>query len=204
MNNMKSPHYLFLVIALILSRSVGSFAQTANEKYIVDKKESVITWSCAMQFAPQNAHMGYIYMSAGELLTEKGKLSGGTVAIDMNTMQDERHESDNDLIDHLKSPDFFDAENFPVSNFAITGVTSGEGGNIKITGNLTIKGITHEITFPGKFEVTKGVLSASGKVTIDRAKWDVRYGSGKFFENLANDTISDEITVNMKIVARKG
>ncbi len=68
---------------------------------------------------------------------------------------------------------------------------------------MTIKGITHDVTFPVKLEEVNGVIHANGKVTIDRTKWDVRYGSGKFFDNLADDTISDNIEFEMKIVAKK-
>lgn len=136
-------------------------------------------------------------------MIEKGQLAGGAVEVDMNTIEDEKHGSDNDLVEHLKSPDFFEVKKFPIAAFAITKVASADGGNIGVTGNLTIKGITHEVTFPAKIEVKDGVVSANGKVTIDRAKWDVRYGSGKFFDNLADEAISDDIELDMKIVAKK-
>jgi len=121
----------------------------------------------------------------------------------MNTITDPVYGSDNNLIKHLKSPDFFDVEKFPIAAFAMTKVALANGENINVTGNLTIKGITHEITFPAKMEVKGGIVNANGKLTIDRAKWDVRYGSGKFFDNLANDAISDDIEFNIKIVAKK-
>ena len=173
----------------------------ANEKYVIDKKESVVTWKGSDMAS--RGHAGYVDVSKGELILEKGQLVGGVVEIDMNTIANELHRSDNNLINHLKSPDFFDVEKFPVSTFAITEVAPASGEDIKVTGNLTIKGITLAVTFPANIEVKGGTVNANGKVTIDRAKWDVRYGSGKFFDNLADKAISDDIEFEMKIVAKK-
>jgi polyisoprenoid-binding protein YceI len=174
-----------------------------TEKYVIDKKESVVVWKGSMVFADKGSHYGYVSLSKGELMLEKGQLVGGTVEVDMTTIADELHNSDNNLIEHLQGPDFFDAKKFPSSTFVITRVTPAESGNTNITGDLTIKGITHEVTFPAKVQVQRGVVNANGKVTIDRAQWDVRYGSGKFFSDLADNAISDSIAFDMKIVARK-
>ena len=79
---------------------------------------------------------------------------------------------------------FFDVKKFPFSTIAITRVASVNGQNKEITGNLTIKGITHPVTFRVKMEMKDGIVKANGKLVIDRTKWDVRYKSGKFFDNL--------------------
>src|SRR5258706_3760045 len=196
----KKSFTLFLLLpalCFISSRPIES------EKYVVDKKESVVTWKCSMVLASIGQHTGYVYISKGELMIEKGKLVGGKVEVDMSTIADESHGYENNLVEHLKSPDFFDVKKFPIATFEITKVASGDGENIKVTGDLTIKGITHEVTFPAGIEVKGGVVSANGKVTIDLSQWDVRYGSGKFFVNLADEAISDSIEFDMKIVAKK-
>jgi len=77
------------------------------------------------------------------------------------------------------------------------------GEDVNITGNLTIKGITHAVTFPAKVEVKREIVNANGKVIIDRTLWDVHYRSGKFYDNLADKAISDDIEFDMKIVPRK-
>ena len=182
------------------SASFVSLRHVANEKYGIDKKESVLTWKGS---SVEGAHTGYVYITKGELMIENGQLVGGTVEVDMSTIQGDDHRSDNNLIDHLKSPDFFDVEIFPTSTFAITKVALAGGENINVTGKLTIKGITHEVTFPVKAEVKGSVVMANGKVTIDRTRWDVRYNSGKFYDNLADKTISDSIEFDLKIVAKK-
>ena len=172
-----------------------------DEKYVVvDTKESVVSWKGSNTFGP---HTGYVYISKGQLMIENSRLTGGTVEVDMNTIEDENHGRDNGLIDHLKDPDFFDVKKFPFSSIAITRVASINAEDKEITGNLTIKGITHPVSFPAKIEVKDGVVKATGKLVIDRTKWGVRYGSGKFFDNLKDKTISDDIEFNIKIVAKK-
>jgi hypothetical protein len=51
-------------------------------------------------------------------------------------------------------------------------------------------------------EVRDGIFKASGKLVIDRTKWDVRYKSGKFFDNLKDQAISDDIEFHITIVAK--
>ena len=147
--------------------------------------------------------MRYVYVSKGEFLIENGELMGGIVEVDMNTIEDKKHGRDNKLVNHLKDPDFFEVEKFPFSTIAITRVASINDENKKVTGNLTIKGITHPVTFPAQVEIKEGIVKANGKLVIDRTLWDVRYKSGKFYDNLANQTMSDSIEFHMKIVARK-
>jgi hypothetical protein len=62
---------------------------------------------------------------------------------------------------------------------------------------------THPVTFPAKMEIKDGLVKADGKLIIDRTDWGIRYKSGKFFDNLKNQAISDSIEFNIKIVAKK-
>lgn len=185
------------------SASFVSQRPASNEKYVIDNKQSVVTWKGSMAFAGKGEHIGYVSISKGELMIEKSQLVAGTVVVDMTTITDKIHGSDNNLINHLKDPDFFDVKKFPVSTFAVTRVVPGTGETIEVTGDLTIKGITHAVTFPVKIEVKDGIVNANGELTIDRTQWDVRYRSGKFFDNLADEAISDDIEFHLKIVAKK-
>ncbi|HTH58033.1 MAG TPA: YceI family protein [Cyclobacteriaceae bacterium] len=175
----------------------------AHEKYTIDEKQSVIVWKGSMVLATKGGHTGYISVSNGELLIENSRLVGGVVQVDMNTITDERHDTENELVRHLKSPDFFDAKIFPITTFQITKVAPADGGNMTVTGDLTIKGITHAVAFPARMDIKNGVANAKGKLTIDRTQWDVRYNSGKFFLNLADEAISDSIEFDVQIVAKK-
>lgn len=213
-SNKRSLLYSILVIASIFSACRGSKekenemansatpGEVTHEKYVIDKEESVIIYKGSMLLG-SNSHAGYVYLSKGELMIEKGQLVGGTVEADMNTIADIDHGSENDLVRHLKSADFFDVEKFPYAVFTITRVAPAAGEMINVTGNLTIKGITHAVTFHAKMEMKNGIVHADGKLTIDRTQWNVRYNSGKFFFNLADEAISDEIEFDIKIVAKK-
>ena len=75
--------------------------------------------------------------------------------------------------------------------------------NKTITGNLTIKGITHPVTFPAKLEVKDEIVKMDGKLVIDRTLWDVRYNSGMFFDNLKDQAISDSIEFEIKIITKR-
>lgn len=215
MNNKISLSYLILIIAPLFPNCSGptvtenkinapahlvSLKDITNEKYLIYIKESVITWKGS---SPMGSHTGYIYISKGEVMIEKDQLVGGIVEVDINTIEDEKHGSDNNLVNHLKDPDFFDVKKYPISTFAITKVESINSENIKVTGNLTIKGITNAVTFPAKIEVKNGIFIANSKLVIDRTQWDIRYKSGKFYDNLADETISDSIEFQMNIVAKK-
>jgi polyisoprenoid-binding protein YceI len=168
--------------------------------FIIDTKESVVAWKGS---SVKGSHTGYVNILKGELMIENGQLTGGTVEVDMSTIEGDDHRSDNNLIKHLKDADFFDVKKFPFSTIAITRVASINVEDKEITGNLTIKGITHPVTFPVKMEVKDGIVKASGKLVIDRTKWDVRYKSGNFFYNLNYHAISDSIEFHIKIVAKK-
>ena len=215
MNNKLSTAYLILVIAPFFFGCEGPVTKenknnasasslslhVGDEKYfMMDTKESVVAWKGS---SVHGKHEGYAYISKGELMIENGQLMGGTVEIEMNKIEGPGHDSRNNLIDHLKGPDFFDVKNFPFSTIAITRVASINVEDKEITGKLTIKGITHPVTFPVKMEVKDGIVKASGKLVIDRTLWGVRYNSGKFFDNLKDEAIADSIEFNIKIVAKK-
>ena len=176
---------------------------SGDENYVaIDTKQSTVTWK-GSNLIGSNSHTGYVHISKGELLIENGQLMGGIAEVDMNTIEDENHGRDNDLVNHLKDTDFFDVKKFPVSTIVLTSATSINSENKKIAGNLTIKGITNPVTFPAKIEVRDGIVKMNGKLAIDRTKWNVRYKSGKFYDLLADQTISDSIQFNIKIVAKK-
>jgi len=172
------------------------------QHYNIDTSESVVEWKGGMLMGT-NSHTGYIYISKGALMIQNGKLTGGTAEIDMNTIEDENHGRDNGLVKHLKDPDFFDVRLFPVSKIEITKAEPGNGEDIKVTGNLTIKGITQAVTFPAEMEVKDGIVKANGKLIIDRTNWGIHYKSGKFFAILADQAMSDSIEFHIKVVAKK-
>ena len=107
---------------------------------------------------------------------------------------------------HLESDDFFSVASFPEANIQMVRVEPIEGAaadapNYKITGNLTIKGITHGIVFDARIDHTEGNIEGFADFAFDRAKFDVRFGSGTFFQNLGDNLINDNINLKIRLAA---
>lgn len=167
-------------------------------KYDVNIEESSIEWQ---GFKPTGSHKGTINIESGTFTTNDGKIQSGSFVIDMSSIKES--EDNGRLEGHLKSADFFDVAKFPSASFEITGLEEKDG-NTMLSGNLTIKDITHNVTFPVTITNEGDVLTVSSEVfTIDRSKWNVRYGSKSFFDNLKDKFINDDIELKISIKAMK-
>lgn len=151
-------------------------------------------------------HNGLVKLKEGWLEIKDKKIVGGQFKIDMTSIvvSDLDGEYKGKLEGHLKSPDFFDIEQHPTSTLKIKRVTEKVDGafNRLIVGDLTIKGITHEVSFPAKVSMENNTLAAYGELVIDRSKYEVRYGSKSFFDNLGDKAIYDEFTMKVSIGAK--
>lgn len=154
-------------------------------------------------------HDGTVKVKQGTINVKDGKIVGGTVEIDLATIANTDltdAESNGKLVNHLKSEDFFDVGKFPVSKLEITEVTpiqnaaSGQP-NYTVKGNLTIRGVTKNISFPATLNVSDTKVTGDAKFDIDRTEFGLKYGSGKFFEGLGDKMIKDNFTMKFKINA---
>lgn len=148
-------------------------------------------------------HFGTINIKDGALEFKKGKLIGGSFNIDMASIEntDLDGEYKGKLEGHLKSDDFFGVAKYPTANLKITKVKeNGKDGQYTVTADLTIKGITKPVTFTVELINDNGLIVANANIIIDRSKYDVRYGSGSFFDNLGDKTIYDEFTLTVNLV----
>jgi hypothetical protein len=163
-----------------------------------DVASSVITWKGSK---PTGAHNGTIMLKEGSLNLEAGKLTGGSFVIDMSSMKnvDLDAESGAKIVGHLSSPDFFDVATYATSKFVITSVAEVEG-KLAVTGNLQIKDVTKSITIPATL-VSDGSVTTfeSEKFNVDRADFNVKYGSKKFFDNLKDKFIDDMIEFSFTV-----
>lgn len=117
--------------------------------------------------------------------------SGHKVVIDMTSTW-----SDNDrLTGHLKNADFFDVEKFPESVFEVTAVERSADGKTKFTGNLTLHGVTKQISFPGDFAVQGNVATLKAEFFIKRIDFGIQY-KGK-----ADDLIREEVVIKLDLKA---
>ena len=124
-------------------------------------------------------------------------LKGGEFVIDMSSLActDLNGEYKGKLEGHLKSDDFFGVEKYPTSNLNITKVKSTGKNSYKITADLTIKGITKSI----KFDASIYGKKATANLKVDRTQFNVKYGSGSFFDGLKDNMIYDEFDLVIDI-----
>jgi len=178
------------------------------QNFKVVPAESNITW---IGRKVGGEHTGSVTLEGGTILIERSDLRGGTFLMDMRTItcKDLTDANSNArLVKHLKSDDFFSVEKNRTAMFAITNLAprqtaKANTANYIVTGDLTIKGITNQISFPMYVKVRKGVATAKGTLKFDRTKWDIKYRSGNFFENLGDKAILDDIELQIDIVAKE-
>lgn len=200
---MKSISFFGILPLLALIFSPFSILKDGTTSYQVNTSESVVNWKAEKV---TGSHAGTINLKNGKLDFTDGVLTGGSFDLDMSTIvnTDQQGEWKAKLEGHLSSPDFFNIQEFPVANFVITrSVPKGTPGDYKVTGNLTIKGITKEIKFYTNVVEKGNQLNATADITIDRTDFDIRYGSGSFFDNLGDKTIYDEFFLTVQLVANK-
>jgi polyisoprenoid-binding protein YceI len=144
-------------------------------------------------------HEGNIQLSSGYLELEGDKILAGSFVVDMtsitnNDLKDD--DSNQKLVGHLKSDDFFGVEKYPTATFDLKQSTKFSNGKATVSGEITIKGKTENISF----DVERSGKEYSATVDINRSKFDVRYGSKKFFDNLGNRAIDDIFTLDITLL----
>jgi polyisoprenoid-binding protein YceI len=176
-----------LVLAVIITGSMSATDPVNEVKKDVKTSASTVTWKA---YKVTGSHTGTVALKSGALLFEGDQLSGGEFTVDMTSLisTDLEGEYKGKLEGHLKSDDFFGVEKHPNSKLVFTNVSSTGKNSYEVTGDLTIKGITKPVTFDVSIYGSK----ATATMKVDRAQYDVRYGSGSFFENLGDKTIYDE------------
>ncbi len=179
---------LSLVFAVVFGFSATAKAPIDGEKKTVKVSESTVTWKA---YKVTGSHEGTISLKEGSLLFNGNKLTGGEFVIDMttiNTTDLEAGKGKEKLDGHLHSDDFFATSKNPTSTLVFTKVVPFNKNSYTVDGNLTIKGITKPVTFVVSVYGSK----ANATLKIDRTKFDIKYGSGSFFDNLGDKTIYDE------------
>jgi polyisoprenoid-binding protein YceI len=192
----------------MIAIALGFTHKTGNETtYAIDKSKSKLNWTGYYMFS-FGEHFGSIDIRDGILTAKDGQLVGGKVTIDMNTIDalDEGFEGKDDLAEHLKGADFFEAEKYPTSLLEIIGVMPIKDAppnqpNVDVTGMLTMKGIRQEIKFPASVSIHEKQITAKAKFKFDRTKWNVKYNSGKYFSDIGDGAISDAIGISFEISA---
>ncbi|MBK9270824.1 MAG: YceI family protein [Saprospiraceae bacterium] len=174
-------------------------------RYVMDTVNSIVRW---LGSKPTGTHNGTILLSKGEVFTQSdGSVLGGMVWLNMKTIEctDITDPDDKkDMEEHLKSDEFFDVDSFPMAEFFIDSfqIVKEENTNTHVFGQLTIKGISHGLIIKAQISMAEDLMMIEvPEFTIDRTKWNINYKSKSVFPSLADQFISDEITVSMTLLA---
>jgi polyisoprenoid-binding protein YceI len=192
-----------MAFAALFSFPLAAIAGDSH-KVSLNPTESSISWTGKKL---TGSHSGSVALKAGEVLLDGETIQSGKFEIDISKVlvkdiEDPKYNAK--LVGHLKSDDFFSVEKFPVAEFVIASTAPlalplASGENVTIKGSLKIKGLSQDVEFPAKVVVKDGMAEANGKVTLDRTKWGIRYGSGKFFQGLGDKLIFDEFEVDFAV-----
>jgi polyisoprenoid-binding protein YceI len=174
--------------------------------YKVDPQSSILRWTGSKVTAK---HFGTVSVLKGKMHVSGNSIEAGKFIIDMRSIKvlDLTDENMNaKLTTHLKDDDFFEVNSFPLSEFEIISVENidefSEGeANYLLEGNLKIKNITKSISFPARIVFQNGSLHAKAQFVLDRTRWNIRYGSGKFFEDMGDKMIYDDFEIELDIHA---
>ena len=146
------------------------------------------------------SHYGTLSFKSASLSFNDNRLVGGTFIVDMTSLSvdDLTGKGKKSLEGHLKADDFFSVSDFDVSELKLSSVEKVSEYEYSATGDLTIKGYTHEAKI--SFYIKEGSNNMTAKLVFDRSKYNVRYGSGSFFENLGDKLILDDIELEATLV----
>lgn len=194
----------------------GDDAEISNEKqaaaatgqtFVIDTADAWIRFN---GFGVGKNHPGRFHVSSGTVSVDSNMVTGGKFTIDIRSMRmDEEGQAIKEkLRPHLLSGDFFDADKFGTATFEITGVqpysasandsSVVEGANLTISGNLTLKDVTRNISFPARVDLDDNTLKASANFDIDRTQWKMNYGNDK---TLGDQFISERVNITFDLRA---
>jgi len=187
------------ILMMVAAASIIVSFTSKDDQYKVDADKSKLTW---IGKKVTGQHSGSITIAEGSLTVKSKKVTGGSFVIDMTSITD--IDNSERLVGHLKSDDFFSTEKHPKATFVITKIVPAEKDQYTVKGNLTIKGITNEVEFSATIQQLDKQITAKAKILVDRTKFDIKFRSGNFFENLGDKAIEDNFELSVELFAAQG
>ena len=185
--------------ALLLLTLSGLFLLNAGaqNKLTADTTKTKLLW---LGEKVTGQHTGTINLKSGWLTWQDNKIVSGEFNIDMTSLKET--ENNVQLMGHLKSDDFFGVVKYPVAKLVLTGSTPFDKGSGVVSGTLTIKDNTNPIEFKATMQKKDDGTWFFANITVDRTKYNIRYGSGSFFDNLGDKTIYDEFKLKVNLLVK--
>lgn len=183
--------------------------EVTGTQYVVDTVDS---WVRFVGRGVGKNHPGRFKIAEGTVAVANNQITGGNFIINIKSLDLEQKGGmfDKKLYPHLLSGDFFDAEKFGTAIFQITGVQPYNksntdtsivaGANYTVSGNLTLKGETKNVSFPAKIDLDGNNLEAKANFDIDRRQWQMNYGNDK---TLGDKFISETVNIELDLDAEK-
>lgn len=172
-----------------------------TKNFKVNSENSLVEW---IGRKITGAHNGTIEVKEGNFNFENNILSSGKFVINTRSIKIldiDDSETNAQFANHLASDDFFNSDQFPDAVFEIKHAEPGENNFYHVTGDLTIKGITHFLETTLQIVKTDNVTVLDTKIVIDRTKFNIKFRSSNFFSNLGDTLIYNNFDLNVHLVA---
>ena len=216
---MKKGHFSFVLSCFLV---LVSFKNLYSNSYVLTESNffadttmlsviggySKVKWT---GYKIGGKHKGHIEVSNGQLMYIDDVFAGGSFELDMATVNNtdiEAADMRTKLENHLKAPDFFDVKTHPTATFKITkvvsyGTVAENQSKYKVVGQVTIKGISKEIKFEVDFYEYETSYSVTGRLKLDRSDFNIKYGSGTFFDDIGDQVIYDHVLLDLSLSVSK-
>lgn len=174
--------------------------------YALVAASSSMEWEGTKTLIVNYKDRGTVALASGSATVENGKVTKGTVTVDMTgikTLKTGKGSGEDQQEKHLKSADFFDVTKYPTSVFVFESLApASASGQFTVSGTLSIKGVVKPVQFPAVLSADGDMLTMKATVVLDRTVWGIKYASGKFFKELGDKVIGDEFTVAFTAVGK--
>jgi polyisoprenoid-binding protein YceI len=184
------------------SKELCAIKQTEMAKFKIQTSSSTVNWTGKKVLG---LHTGNISIADGFVDIVDGTIEGGEIQIDMASIvitDIENRQTRDEFLAHLMNDDFFSVDRFKTARLTVTGSSKLENKKLEVDGYLTIKDITHPVSFIATVEIFTDFLHSLGEIVIDRTLYNIRYGSGKFVDNLGDKLIHDDFVLQFKLVGQ--
>ena len=171
-------------------------------KFQIQQSSSTVNWTGKKVLG---LHTGSINIANGYIEISDNNISSGEIEIDMTSIvitdiADKK--TYQDFFNHLLNDDFFSVDKFKTSKLVILNSNNLENNKFRINGILTIKDISHPVSFIATVEIFTNTLHSLGEIIIDRTLYNIQYGSGKFIDNLGDKLIYDDFILQFKLIGQ--
>jgi polyisoprenoid-binding protein YceI len=160
----------------------------------IDTAASKLNWTGSKV---TKVHPGGFKTFSGTITLVDGAPEKSKVELDIDV--DSLWTDSDRLAGHLKSPDFFDVKTFPKATFVTTSITAGgaDGATHTVKGNLTLRGVTKEISFPATITVAEKQVTAKARFSLNRQDFGVAY------KGAPDDLVRDDVLIEWEIAAKR-